>query len=159
MLNRIRQGIEEIFPHIVEGVMHACGHDFHTSILLGPAYLLKKEQDHLPGKVIFVFQPGEEGGFGARILIDAGLMKDFSIEYIIGQHLFPDIPLGKIGYCRGTMTANSNPFQITITGQGGHAARPHVTIDPWRREQVMFVFSEDYDPGEQCRKALDLDRQ
>lgn len=114
----------------IEGIMHACGHDFHTSILIGLAYILKKEQSNLPGKIVLVFQPGEEGGFGGRILTEAGLIDDFKIEYIIGQHLFPEIPIGKIQYRIGVMSANTDNFQIIVTGKGGHAARPNTTIDP-----------------------------
>ena len=114
----------------IEGIMHACGHDFHTSILIGLAYILKKEQSDLPGKIVLVFQPGEEGGFGARILTEAGLIDDFKIEYIIGQHLFPEIPICKIQYRFGVMNANTDSFQIIVTGKGGHAARPNTTIDP-----------------------------
>ncbi len=114
----------------VEGVMHACGHDIHTASLIGLAHLLAKNREALSGEVIFVFQPGEEGGFGGKILTDAGFIEKFGISYIIGQHVYPDIPLGKIGYKAGLMTANSDRFTIEIKGKGSHGARPHQGIDP-----------------------------
>ncbi len=114
----------------VDGVMHACGHDFHTAILVGLAYILSGFRKRLSGNVVLVFQPGEEGGFGGKILTEAGLIEKFGIEYIIGQHLFPNIPLGKIGYKKGVMTANSDSFRIIVEGEGGHGARPEETIDP-----------------------------
>ncbi len=114
----------------VDGVMHACGHDFHTAILVGLAHILSGFRKRLSGNVVLVFQPGEEGGFGGKILTEAGLIEKFGIEYIIGQHLFPNIPLGKIGYKKGVMTANSDSFRIIIEGEGGHGARPEETIDP-----------------------------
>ena len=114
----------------IEGLMHACGHDFHTAILIGLAHLLKKEEKNLPGEVVFVFQPGEEGGFGGKILTDSGFIEKFGISYIIGHHLYPDITFGKIGYRKGLMTANSDRFTIMVTGKGSHAARPHQGIDP-----------------------------
>ncbi len=114
----------------VEGVMHACGHDIHTASLIGLAHLLAKNREALSGEVIFVFQPGEEGGFGGKILTDAGFIEKFGISYIIGQHVYPDIPLGKIGYKVGLMTANSDRFTIEIKGKGSHGARPHQGIDP-----------------------------
>ncbi|MCD6363423.1 MAG: amidohydrolase [Synergistetes bacterium] len=114
----------------IDGVMHACGHDFHTAILIGLAYILSELKESLKGKVVLVFQPGEEGGFGGKILTEAGLIEKFGIEYIIGQHLFPNIPFGKIGYRKGVMTANADSFRIIIQGAGGHGARPEETIDP-----------------------------
>ncbi len=114
----------------VDGVMHACGHDIHTASLVGLAYLLAKNKENLAGEVIFVFQPGEEGGFGGKILTDSGFIERFEISYIIGQHVYPDVPLGKIGYKVGLMTANSDRFIIKVKGKGSHGARPHYGIDP-----------------------------
>ncbi len=114
----------------VEGVMHACGHDFNTAIVLGLAHVLKKEQANLVGEVVFVFQPGEEGGFGGKILAESGFIEKFGVSYIVAQHLYPDIPLGKIGYRKGLTTANADGFTITVKGKGGHGARPDRTVDP-----------------------------
>ncbi len=114
----------------VDGVMHACGHDIHTASLVGLAHILARNQEELSGEVIFVFQPGEEGGFGGKILTDAGFIEKFGISYIIGQHVYPDVPLGKIGYKVGLMTANSDRFIVKIKGKGSHGARPHQGIDP-----------------------------
>ena len=114
----------------VDGVMHACGHDFNTSIVLGLAHILKMEEKNLPGEVVFVFQPGEEGGFGGKILADSGFIERFGVSYIVAQHLYPDVPLGKIGYRKGLTTANADGFTITIRGKGGHGARPDRGVDP-----------------------------
>jgi len=114
----------------IDGVMHACGHDFNTSIVLGLAHILKMEKDSLEGEVIFVFQPGEEGGFGGRILAESGFIERFGISYIVAQHLYPDVPLGKIGYRKGLTTANADGFTITVKGKGGHGARPDRGVDP-----------------------------
>ncbi len=114
----------------VDGVMHACGHDIHTASLVGLAHILARNRDILSGEVIFVFQPGEEGGFGGKILTDSGFIEKFGISYIIGQHVYPDVPLGKIGYKVGLMTANSDRFTVKVKGKGAHGARPHQGIDP-----------------------------
>ncbi len=114
----------------VDGVMHACGHDFNTSIVLGLAHVLKIEEENLSGEVIFVFQPGEEGGFGGKILAESGFIERFGVSYIVAQHLYPDVPLGKIGYRKGLTTANADGFTITVKGKGGHGARPDRGVDP-----------------------------
>jgi len=114
----------------IEGVMHACGHDFNTSIVLGLARVLSMERENLKGEIVFVFQPGEEGGFGGKILAESGFIEKFGISYIVAQHLYPDVPLGKIGYRKGLTTANADGFTITIKGKGGHGARPDRGIDP-----------------------------
>lgn len=113
-----------------EGLMHACGHDFNTAILLGLAHILNKEKKELQGNVVFVFQPGEEGGFGGKILTESGFIEKFEIGYIVALHLFPDIVPGKVGYKTGMMTANADGFTITIKGKGAHGARPDRGVDP-----------------------------
>ncbi len=114
----------------VDGVMHACGHDIHTASLIGLAHLLTRNKEDLAGEVIFVFQPGEEGGFGGKILTDSGFIERFEISYIVGQHVYPDVPLGKIAYKVGLMTANSDRFIVKVKGKGSHGARPNQGIDP-----------------------------
>ncbi len=123
----------------IDGVMHACGHDFNTSIVLGLAHILKMEQDNLKGEVVFVFQPGEEGGFGGKILADSSFIERFGISYIVAQHLYPDVPLGKIGYRKGLTTANADGFTITVRGKGGHGARPDRGVDPVAVASHMVV--------------------
>ncbi len=113
-----------------KGIMHACGHDFHTAILVGVGYVLKELKNELKGRVVLVFQPAEEGGFGGKVLAESGFIEDLGIEYIIAGHLFPDIPFGKIGYRYGYMMANSDRFNVYVKGHGGHGARPEKTIDP-----------------------------
>ena len=114
----------------IDGVMHACGHDIHTASLVGLAHLLARNRELLEGEVIFVFQPGEEGGFGGKILTESGFIERFGISYIIGQHVYPNVPLGKIAYKVGLMTANSDRFTIKVKGRGAHGARPNEGIDP-----------------------------
>ncbi len=114
----------------IEGLMHACGHDFHTAILIGVSYVLAAKKEELPGRVVLVFQPGEEGGFGGKILTDSGMVEEFGIQYIVGQHLYPGVEFGKVGYRVGLMTANADSFELVVEGRGGHGARPEETIDP-----------------------------
>jgi len=111
------------------GVMHACGHDGHTSIVLGLATLLTGVRDQLAGEVRFVFQHAEElSPGGAEQLVEAGVMD--GVAEIIGLHLWSSMPVGRIGIVSGPAMAAPDTFQCTITGRGGHAAMPHDTIDP-----------------------------
>lgn len=111
------------------GVMHACGHDGHTSIVLGLATLLSGAREQLAGEVRFVFQHAEElSPGGAEQLVEAGVMD--GVEQIIGLHLWSSMPVGKIGIVSGPAMAAPDTFQCTITGRGGHAAMPHDTVDP-----------------------------
>ncbi len=126
-------GLDEMnsFDHksVHPGKMHACGHDGHTTMLLGAArYLAEKGQFN--GTVHFIFQPAEEGQAGARKMIDDGLFEKFPMDSVFGMHNMPGLAPGKICLRPGPIMASGEVLNITITGKGGHAARPEETIDP-----------------------------
>lgn len=115
------------FASEVPGKMHACGHDFHTAVILGAAYLLKAREDKLPGKVRVLFQPAEETGHGAEsVLASRGLEE---VAAIFGLHNSPDLPAGAFGTRTGALTAGVDRFEITVKGIGAHAAYPENGVD------------------------------
>jgi amidohydrolase len=112
----------------IDGKMHACGHDGHTSILLAVADILHKRRSELTGNVKFVFQPAEERIGGAEPMIKEGAMQ--GVNGIIGLHLISDYPLGRVGVRAGSVFASADRFILTVKGKGGHAAMPETTVDP-----------------------------
>ena len=126
------QELNEVdYRSTVEGVMHACGHDVHTTNLLGAIQLLHLTSEHWEGTVRCIFQPGEERiPGGARAMVDAGVLTNPIPSGILSQHVYPQLPAGHVGVRPGAYMASADEIHLTVHGQGGHAALPHLCKDP-----------------------------
>jgi len=123
------------------GIMHACGHDVHTTVGLGTAMVLSQLADELPGNIRFLFQPAEETAEGASWMVQDGVME--KVTAILSVHVFPSIPAGSIGIRYGALTAAADDLEIMIMGESGHGARPHEAIDAiWIASQVITALQQ-----------------
>ena len=126
------------FASRVDGAMHACGHDTHTSMLAGSAALLSERRDELAGRVLFMFQPGEEGHHGARLMLDEGLLdvparsdgSQSPVDAALAIHITSSLPSSWISTRAGAIMASADTLQIKVTGRGGHASEPYRAVDP-----------------------------
>src|SRR6516162_602598 len=125
----IEEATDVPYKSTVPGKMHACGHDGYTAMLLGAARYLA-ETRNFAGTAVVIFQPAEEGGAGGRAMVQDGLMDRFRIEEVYGMHNFPGMPVGQFSIRQGPIMASADSLTIDIEGKGGHAARPHMSIDP-----------------------------
>lgn len=118
------------YASTVRGVMHACGHDVHSAVLMGAAIVLSSMRDRLRGNVKFIFQPSEEKGpGGAKDMIEAGVLENPAPSAIVALHCYPELNVGAIGHRPGMMTASADRLRIVIKGRSGHASRPHQSVD------------------------------
>ncbi len=150
----LQEESEVSYGSLNRGRMHACGHDAHMTYVLGAAKLLSKYRDRLRGNIKFIFQPAEETTGGAKPMIEQGVLENPRVEAILGGHVWPDTPAGKVEVVKGPVMASTGQLYLEIHGKGGHAARPHENIDPILMGQEILqrlqsLTSRGVDPLEQ----------
>ena len=141
------------FRSEIDGKMHACGHDCHTAMLLGAARVLKDNESEINGTIKLIFQPAEEGGAGGKMMRDQGVLEDPDVEQIFGLHVSDKLPTGTLASKEGTLLAATSSIKILVSGNGGHAAMPHLTSDPVVTDSKIVVelqtlISRELDPLE-----------
>jgi hippurate hydrolase len=146
----IEEATDLPYRSTVPGKMHACGHDGHTAMLLGAARYLT-ETRNFAGTAVVIFQPAEEGGAGGKAMVQDGLMDRFRIEEDYGMHNYPGLPVGRFGLRPGPLMAAADRLTIEIEGRGGHAARPHISVDTVLVgaqiiNQIQSIVSRNVDP-------------
>jgi len=146
----IEEANEVPYKSTVPGKMHACGHDGHTAMLLGAARYLA-ETRNFAGTTVVIFQPAEEGGAGGKAMVQDGLMERFRIEEVYGMHNRPGLPVGEFALRPGPLMAAADRLTIEIEGRGGHAARPHISIDTvlvgaQMVNQIQSIVARNVDP-------------
>lgn len=124
-----------------ESIMHACGHDLHTAMLLSAAKILKEIENELNHKVVLIFQPGEEQlPGGAKLILESGILNEFNIKAFFGQHINPELPVGYISTKDGPLMASTDEIHINIKGKSTHAAQPHLGADPILAGMNLITF-------------------
>jgi amidohydrolase len=124
----VQEETEAPYKSLKDGVMHACGHDAHTAMLLGAAMILSERKGELKGNVVFIFQPAEETGGGAKAMMNERVLE--GVDAIFAVHLYSSLPFGILGYNPGSLLAAGDFFDVKITGKGGHGGLPHLAVDP-----------------------------
>lgn len=136
------------------GVAHCCGHDIHTSNLLGTAFLLSEQKEYVRGTVVLIFQAGEEVlPGGGRLLMETGILEKLGVREIFGLHTYPSLEPGRTGVREGALMASTSEFVVEISGKGGHAAAPHLAVDPITTaaqtiQHLQTIISRNTDPTE-----------